>query len=102
MARPSANPLTSAPLAGLACVAVGALSALSAAYDVWKTASIAVGQVHGPAEGTDFLNLWAGAHLLVTTPQDTYRLETQQALQRSLTGWDSPLVPFYLPPHAAL
>jgi hypothetical protein len=76
---------------------------LPAAYDVWKVASLTLDQLQGaPAQGTDFLNLYAGARLFATDPASTYDLNAQQALQRSLTRWDSPLVPFYLPPYAAV
>lgn len=84
------------------CVVIAAVSAVLAGYDAWKMMTIAIDQLHGPAEGTDFLNLYAGARLLLTDPERTYQLEVQQTLQRSLTGRDSFLVPFYLPPYAAL
>lgn len=87
---------------GALCVAVGAVSALSAIYDLGKVIVIAVDQLHGPAVGADFLNLFAGAALFVQAPHDTYRLDAQLTLQRSLTGRESLLVPFYLPPYAAL
>jgi Glycosyltransferase family 87 len=98
----SAGALRSPRLPAAVCLAIGAASALPAAYDVWNVATLVIDQLRGPAQGTDFLNLYAGAKLLLTAPHDTYRLEVQQALQRSLTGWDSPLVPFYAPPYAAL
>ena len=84
------------------CVAVGAVSAVLAAYDVWLVASIVVGQFRGPAEGTDFLNLYAGGRLFLSDPQHTYDFDAQLGLQRSLTARESPPVPFYLPPYAAL
>jgi hypothetical protein len=84
------------------CVAVGAISALPAAYDVWRVVTIVLAQLRGPAEPTDFLNLYAGARLFVTDPHDTYAFDAQLALQRSLTAQDSQLVPFYLPPYAVL
>src|SRR5438105_2492004 len=89
-------------LAGVFCVLVGAGSAAPAAYDAWKVVTIVADQLDGRAPGTDFLNLYAGAALLLSDPGTTYNLPVQEALQRSLTGWDSPLVPFYLPPYAAL
>ena len=73
-----------------------------AAYDLWKVAGIAYGQLRGPAEGTDFLNLYAGARLFVADPSATYDQASQLALQRSLTERASELVPFYLPPYAAV
>jgi Glycosyltransferase family 87 len=84
------------------CLAIGAVSLLPAAYDVWKVGSIAVAQFGGSAEGTDFLNLYAGARLMLTAPHSTYEPDAQLALQQSLTGRNSLLVPFYLPPYAAL
>ena len=84
------------------CVAVGAITAVPAAYDIWRVVTIVLDQLQGPAEATDFLNLYAGARLFVTAPQDTYAFDAQLALQRSLTARDSQLVPFYLPPYAAL
>jgi hypothetical protein len=89
-------------LSAVVFVAVAALSALPAAYDAWMVGSIALAQLGGPARGTDFLNLYSGAALLLRTPAETYSSEAQLAVQRGLTGWDSPLVPFYLPPHSAV
>jgi hypothetical protein len=83
-------------------VAIGAVSAVFAVYDAWKVVTIAAGQFAGSIAGTDFLNLYAGARLLLIEPADTYHLDVQQSLQRSLTGRESPLVPFYLPPYAAV
>jgi len=100
--RCAGRALCSTRLPAAVCVAIGAISALPAAYDVWRVVTIGVGQLQGPAEGTDFLNLYAGARLFVTAPQDTYAFDAQLVLQRSLTARDSPLVPFYLPPYAAL
>lgn len=94
--------LRSPRLPAVVCLAIGAASALPAAYDVWKVATLVSEQLRGPAQGTDFLNLYAGAKLLLTAPPDTYRLDVQLALQQSLTGWASPPVPFYAPPYAAL
>ena len=94
--------LCSPRLPAAVCLGVGAVSVLPAAYGAWKVATIVVDQLHGPALGTDFLNLYAGANLLVTEPGETYRFDAQQAVQRSLTGVDDLLVPFYLPPYAAL
>lgn len=73
-----------------------------AVYDAWKVLTIAVAQFGGTVPGTDFLNLYAGSRLLLTDPSDTYHLDVQERLQRSLTARDSPLVPFYLPPYAAV
>ncbi len=87
---------------GLICLAIAAVSVLPAVYDLWKVVTIAAGQLDGPAAGTDFLNLYTGASLFAHEPGSTYQLDTQQLLQRSLTGRESPLVPFYLPPYAAL
>ena len=84
------------------CVAIGAVSAVLAAYDVWLVASIVVGQFRGTADGTDFLNLYAGGRLFLGDPARTYDFDAQLALQRSLTARESQLVPFYLPPYAAL
>jgi hypothetical protein len=84
------------------CLLVGIASALPAAYDAWKVVSIVVTQFGGSAEGTDFLNLYAGPRLLLLAPHQTYDPDAQLALQRSLTGRDNALVPFYLPPYAAL
>jgi hypothetical protein len=84
----------------LGTLAVG--SALPAAYDAWLVISIAVDQLGGQARGTDFLNLYSGGALLLHAPSQVYLPAAQLALQRSLTGWESPLVPFYLPPHSAL
>ena len=39
---------------------------------------------------------------MLRQPSATFQLDAQLALQRSLTGHDSLLVPFYLPPYAAL
>jgi hypothetical protein len=89
-------------LLALVCVAVAALSVLPAAWDVWRIGAIALDQVSGPAAGTDFLNLYAGAHLFLSDPARLYDLDAQASLQHALTGWSSPLVPFFLPPHAAL
>jgi hypothetical protein len=84
------------------CVGIAAASVAPAAYDLWKVVAIAVAQLQGPAFPTDFLNLYAGAFLLTHTPELTYRLDEQLAVQRALTGTASQLVPFYLPPYAAL
>jgi MFS family permease len=92
--------LRCARAARLVCLAVAAASAVPALYDLWKTLHIAFDQVHGPAEGTDFLNLYAGASLFATSPQSTYDLDAQLALQQSLTQRQSLLVPYYLPPYA--
>lgn len=69
---------------------------------MWKVVGIGLGQLNGPAEGTDFLNLYAGARLFLEHPSATYDQASQLALQRSLTQRASDLVPFYLPPYAAL
>lgn len=87
---------------GLICVGIGVASALPAAYDAWKVVTMAIDQLRGPAFGADFLNLYAGAQLLLRAPVDTYRFDAQLALQRSLTDHENMLVPFYLPPYAAL
>jgi hypothetical protein len=94
--------LCSPVLPGAVCVAIAAVSAVLAAYDVWKVVTIAVTQLQGPAFATDFLNLYAGAYLLTHRPELTYRLDEQLAVQRALTGTDGQPVPFYLPPYAAL
>jgi hypothetical protein len=83
-------------------VAIAVISALPAVYDAWKVVTIALDQLRGPAHGTDFLNLYAGAALLLRSPQDSYRFDAQLSLQRSLTEHPNLLVPFYLPPYAAL
>jgi Glycosyltransferase family 87 len=100
--RCARRPLCSPRLPAALCVAVAAVSAVLAAYDVWLVGSIVVAQFRGPAEGTDFLNLYAGGRLFLSDPPNTYSFDAQLALQRSLTGRESPLVPFYLPPYAAL
>jgi hypothetical protein len=87
---------------GAVCAIVASVSALPAAYDLWKVASIAIAQLSGPATPTDFLNLYAGAALMLCQPWATFQLDAQLVLQRSLTGNESQLVPFYLPPYAAL
>jgi hypothetical protein len=98
-------PLRALRSPALPAVIVGLIAAaysVIAVYDIWRLVAIAVGQVAGgPAFGSDFLNLYAGAALFVHQPQATYRLDEQMVLQRALTGWSSPLVPFYLPPYAA-
>jgi hypothetical protein len=87
---------------GPVCAIVASVSALPAAYDLWKVASIAIAQLSGPATPTDFLNLYAGAALMLRQPWATFQLDAQLLLQRSLTGHEGQLVPFYLPPYAAL
>jgi hypothetical protein len=83
--------------------AVGVLSVLPAAWDVLRVAGITLAQLAGgPAAGTDFLNLYSGARLFVTDPSHVYDLQAQTVIQRSLTHAEGALVPFYLPPHAAL
>lgn len=84
----------------LACVAVGAVSALPAVVDLAAIAGIVGPQMAGPAHGTDFLNLYAGASLALHDPLHVYDLDAQLAAQRGLTGWQSPIVPFFLPPYA--
>jgi hypothetical protein len=84
------------------CVAIGAAWLLPAAYDLGKVLMVTAAQLHGPADGTDFLNLYSGASLFIQRPEDTYRLEAQHDLQRALTARDSLPVPFYLPPYAAV
>jgi hypothetical protein len=84
------------------CVGIGAAWLLPAAYDLGKLLMVAVGQLNGPAYGTDFLNLYAGATLFTQRPEDTYSLAAQHDLQRALTARDSLPVPFYLPPYAAV
>src|SRR5207248_975159 len=49
-----------------------------------------------------FLNLYTGAYLTLHAPASVYDLDQQLAVQQGLTGWASPIVPFYLPPHAAV
>src|SRR5438093_12156848 len=86
----------------LACVAVAAASALPASADLLSLWATITAQLRGPAQGTDFLNLYAGAHLVLRDPSRLYDLDAQLAVQRSLTGLQSPIVPFFLPPYAAL
>ncbi len=86
----------------LACVAVAAVSAVPALMDLGSEARIVAAQLTGPAQGTDFLNLYAGASLMLHDPAHQYDLDVQLAVQRGLTGWQSPPVPFFLPPYGAL
>jgi hypothetical protein len=97
-----ARALRSLAQPGPVCAIVASVSALPAAYDLWKVASIAIAQLSGPATPTDFLNLYAGAALMLRQPWATFQLDAQLLLQRSLTGHEGQLVPFYLPPYAAL
>jgi hypothetical protein len=84
------------------CVAVGVVSAVPALADVASLLGIVSAQLRGAAHGTDFLNLYASAYLVLHDPSRVYDLEAQLAVQRGLTGWQSPIVPFFLPPYAAL
>jgi hypothetical protein len=84
------------------CVGIAAVWLMPAAYDLGKLLTVAAAQLSGPAYGTDFLNLYAGATLFAQRPEDTYRLDAQHDLQRALTARDSLPVPFYLPPYAAV
>jgi len=86
----------------LACVAVGAASAVPAWSDLGAVRDIVAAQLSGSAQGTDFLNLYAGAQLMLRDSAHVYDLEAQLAVQRGLTGWQSPIVPFFLPPYAAV
>src|SRR6267143_3070466 len=86
----------------LVCLFVAAGSAVHAVYDLGQIGSLIAAQLGGAAQGTDFLNLYTGAYLLLHAPRDLYDLGAQQALQQTLTGRQSPIVPFVLPPHAAL
>src|SRR4051812_6073017 len=86
----------------LACVAVASASAVPALADLRALVSIVVSQLNGPAHGTDFLNLYAGAYLVSHDPSHAYDLSVQLAVQQAATGWQSPIVPFFLPPYAAL
>jgi hypothetical protein len=94
--------LRSPRLPALVCIIVAGVSAVTAAYDVAKVVTIAISQLQGPAFGTDFLNLYAGARLFTLDPGSAYSFDAQLQLQQSLTARDSLLVPFYLPPYAAL
>ena len=89
-------------LATVVCGAVGVLSALPAAYDVWKVATLALAQIGAPAQPTDFLNLYSGADLMLHAAVLTYSLDAQLIDQQALSGSANLLVPFFLPPHAAL
>jgi hypothetical protein len=84
------------------CLVVATVSAVHAVYDLGRVGSLLGVQIGGTAEDTDFLNLYSGAYLVLHAPHDVYDLGAQQALQQALTGRQSPLVPFFLPPHAAL
>ena len=89
--------------AGIAvCLVVATASAVHAVYDLGRLGSLIALQLGGAAEGTDFLNLYTGADLLLHAPRDLYDLGAQQAVEQALTGRQSPIVPFVLPPYAAL
>lgn len=88
--------------AQVACVVVGVLSTPLALNDVLRWGQLLVAQMTGPAPGSDFLNLYTGAALVVHDPAATYSLDVQRQLQSGIAASDVPLVPFYLPPYAAV
>ena len=88
--------------AGIAVCLVVATAWQHAGNDLGRLGSLIALQLGGAAEGTDFLNLYTGADLLLHAPRDLYDLGAQQAVEQALTGRQSPIVPFVLPPYAAL
>jgi Glycosyltransferase family 87 len=86
----------------LVCLVVAAASAVHAVYDLGRLGSLIASQASGAAQGTDFLNLYTGADLLLHAPRDLYDLGAQQAVEQALTGRQSLIVPFLLPPYGAL
>lgn len=84
------------------CVSIVLGSSPWSLYGLWSVWLTATDQFSGPAQGTDFLNLYAGAYLLTHSPSDTYEPAAQYAIQANLAGPAQAWVPFYLPPHGAL
>jgi hypothetical protein len=86
----------------VACAGVALLSAWLAVQDLGRLAQLAYAQfASGAAQGSDFLNLYAGAALLLRQPTALYDLNAQLAVQRD-AGWSGSIVPFLLPPYAAV
>jgi hypothetical protein len=67
----------------LVVAAIGVVTALPAAWDLWRVFEIAARQLGGgPAAGTDFLNLYSGARLFDVDPAHVYDQHAQTTLQR--------------------
>jgi hypothetical protein len=90
------------PAGIVVCLVVAAASAVHAVHDLGRLASLIAVQLGGAAEGTDFLNLYTGADLLLHAPRNLYDLSAQHAVEQALTGRQNPIVPFILPPYGSL
>lgn len=84
------------------CALVALISMPLAFTDLLRWAQLVLAQMTGPAPGSDFLNLYTGAALMLRDPASTYSLDAQRGVQSAIAASDVPLVPFYLPPYAAL
>ena len=86
----------------LLCFLAALGSAPFALFDVAKIIGLSRDQLQRPAWRTDFLNLYSGAYLITHAPADLYHLAAQSAVQQAVLGHAHPIVPFLLPPYAAV
>lgn len=84
------------------CVLTALASAPFALFDLAKVVGLTLDQLVGPAWPSDFLNLYSGAYLIVHAPADLYNFAAQTAVQQAALGHQHPIVPFLLPPYAAV
>src|SRR5438105_3660100 len=73
-----------------------------ALFGLLQLGATTVAQLSGPAQVTDFVAIYSGAHLAATEPAKVYAPAAVAALDHALTGLDRFDRPFSFAPHAAL